>query len=86
MGDGGLSLDCALSEALGDAIARFLHLSGREHRHARQEHLVHARNDGRVTLSPAYDIAMHRHHDRDNRKSALDVNGGKVRVPGSGGV
>jgi len=43
---------------------------------------MHAKNisflrhpDGRAALSPAYDIAMHLHHARDNRRSALDVNG-----------
>lgn len=43
---------------------------------------LHAKNvsflrydDGRVELSPAYDIAMHLHHARDNRRFALDVNG-----------
>ncbi|HET7389120.1 MAG TPA: HipA domain-containing protein [Nocardioidaceae bacterium] len=43
---------------------------------------LHAKNisflryaDGRVALSPAYDIAMHLHHPRDNRRFALDVNG-----------
>lgn len=42
---------------------------------------MHAKNisflryaDGRVALSPAYDIAMHLHHPRDNRRFALDVN------------
>ena len=40
---------------------------------------MHAKNisflrlpDGRVALSPAYDIAMHLHHPRDNRRFALD--------------
>jgi serine/threonine-protein kinase HipA len=28
-----------------------------------------------VHLNPAYDIAMHLHHMRDNRRSALEVNG-----------
>lgn len=43
---------------------------------------MHAKNisflrfpSGRVELSPAYDIAMHLHHPRDNRRSALDING-----------
>lgn len=43
---------------------------------------MHAKNisflrhpDGHVELSPAYDIGMHLHHRRDNRRSALDVNG-----------
>ncbi len=43
---------------------------------------MHAKNisflrpdDARVELSPAYDIAMHLHHPRDNRRSALDING-----------
>lgn len=42
---------------------------------------MHAKNisflrlpDGRVELSPAYDIAMHLHHRRDNRRFALDLN------------
>lgn len=42
---------------------------------------LHAKNisflrhdDGKVALSPAYDIAMHLHHPRDNRRFALDVN------------
>lgn len=43
---------------------------------------MHAKNisflrlaDGRVQLSPAYDIAMRLHHHRDNRTFALDING-----------
>ncbi len=43
---------------------------------------MHAKNisflrhaDGRVDLSPAYDIAMHLHHRPDDRRNALDVNG-----------
>lgn len=43
---------------------------------------MHAKNisflryaDGRVALSPAYDIAMHLHHPHDNHRFALDVNG-----------
>lgn len=43
---------------------------------------MHAKNisflryaDARVALSPAYDISMHLHHPRDNRRLALDVNG-----------
>jgi serine/threonine-protein kinase HipA len=46
---------------------------------------LHAKNisfirhpDGRATLSPAYDIAMHMHHPRDNRRFALDINGKHV--------
>lgn len=42
---------------------------------------LHAKNisfirfdDGRVALSPAYDIAMHLHHKRDQRRFALDLN------------
>lgn len=42
---------------------------------------MHAKNisflrhpDGRVELAPAYDIAMHMHHAREDRRSALDVN------------
>lgn len=42
---------------------------------------MHAKNisflrhpDGRVELSPAYDIAMHLHHARHNRRFALDLN------------
>ncbi|MGL5857317.1 MAG: HipA domain-containing protein [Angustibacter sp.] len=47
---------------------------------------LHAKNlsflrlpDGRVRLAPAYDIAMHLHHPRADRRFALDVNG-KHRV------
>jgi len=43
---------------------------------------LHAKNvsflrhaDGRVALSPAYDIAMHLHHQRDNRRFAMDLDG-----------
>ena len=42
---------------------------------------MHAKNisflrydDGAAELSPAYDIAMHLHHERDGRRFALDVN------------
>ncbi|BDZ62340.1 hypothetical protein GCM10025873_21310 [Demequina sediminis] len=42
---------------------------------------MHAKNisflrydDGTAELSPAYDIAMHLHHERDGRRFALDVN------------
>jgi serine/threonine-protein kinase HipA len=43
---------------------------------------AHAKNisflrheDGTATLSPAYDIAMHMHHDDERHRSALDING-----------
>ena len=43
---------------------------------------AHAKNisflrheDGTATLSPAYDIAMHTHHDDEQHRSALDING-----------
>lgn len=43
---------------------------------------AHAKNisflrheNGTATLSPAYDIAMHTHHDDEQHRSALDING-----------
>ncbi|MGN6605646.1 MAG: type II toxin-antitoxin system HipA family toxin [Jatrophihabitans sp.] len=43
---------------------------------------AHAKNisflrhdDGTATLAPAYDIAMHLHHDDEQHRSALDING-----------
>ena len=43
---------------------------------------AHAKNisflrheDGTATLAPAYDIAMHTHHDDEQHRSALDING-----------
>lgn len=55
-------------------LATFSFLVGNTDMHAKNiSFMRHA--DGRVTLSPAYDIAMHLHHDRDNRRSALDING-----------
>ncbi|MDP9115901.1 MAG: HipA domain-containing protein [Actinomycetota bacterium] len=43
---------------------------------------AHAKNisflrneDGTATLAPAYDIAMHMHHDEEQHRSALDING-----------
>jgi serine/threonine-protein kinase HipA len=43
---------------------------------------AHAKNisflrhdDGTATLAPAYDIAMHLHHDEEQHRSALDING-----------
>jgi len=43
---------------------------------------AHAKNisflrheDGTASLSPAYDIAMHMHHDDEQHRSALDING-----------
>ncbi len=54
-------------------LAVFSHLVGNTDMHAKNISFIrHA--DGRVSLSPAYDIAMHLHHRRDNRRSALDVN------------
>lgn len=38
------------------------------------------RQNGQVSLSPAYDVAMHLHHPRDIRRSALDING-KYAIP-----
>jgi serine/threonine-protein kinase HipA len=55
-------------------LVTFSFLVGNTDMHAKNiSFLRHA--DGSVDLSPAYDIAMHLHHPRDNRRSALDVNG-----------
>lgn len=51
----------------------FSHLVGNTDMHAKNiSFLRHP--DGRVELAPAYDIAMHMHHAREGRRSALDVN------------
>ncbi len=55
-------------------LAVFSHLLGNTDMHAKNISFIR-RPDGSVRLSPAYDIAMHLHHPRDNRRSALDVNG-----------
>lgn len=55
-------------------LATFSHLVGNTDMHAKNISFVRD-HDGVGRLSPAYDIAMHLHHDRDNRRSALDVNG-----------
>jgi len=55
-------------------LATFSHLVGNTDMHAKNISYLRL-PDGRVSLAPAYDIAMHLHHPRDNRRSALDVNG-----------
>lgn len=55
-------------------LATFTHLVGNTDMHAKNISFLRLA-DGRVQLSPAYDIAMHLHHERDNRRFALDVNG-----------
>lgn len=55
-------------------LATFSHLIGNTDLHAKNISFLRL-PDGRVELSPAYDIAMHLHHPRENRRSALDVNG-----------
>lgn len=55
-------------------LATFSHLVGNTDLHAKNISFLRL-PDGRVELSPAYDIAMHLHHPRENRRSALDVNG-----------
>ncbi len=54
-------------------LAVFSHLVGNTDMHAKNVSFIR-HDDGSVALSPAYDIAMHLHHPRDNRRSALDVN------------
>lgn len=55
-------------------LLTFSFLIGNTDLHAKNiSFLRHA--DGRVALSPAYDIAMHLHRGRDNRRFAMDVNG-----------
>lgn len=55
-------------------LVTFSHAVGNTDMHAKNISFLRY-DDGRVKLSPAYDIAMHLHHSRDNRRSALDVNG-----------
>lgn len=55
-------------------LVTFSHLVGNTDLHAKNISFMRWA-DGSVTLSPAYDVAMHLHHARDNRRSALDVNG-----------
>lgn len=55
-------------------LATFSHLVGNTDMHAKNISFIR-RADGSVTLSPAYDISMHLHHRRHNRRFALDVNG-----------
>ncbi|QWZ09687.1 HipA domain-containing protein [Nocardioides panacis] len=60
-----------------DALLRlvtFSFLVGNTDMHAKNISFLR-HDDGKVALSPAYDIAMHLHHERENRRSALDVNG-----------
>jgi len=54
-------------------LVTFSHLVGNTDMHAKNiSFLRHP--DLRVELAPAYDIAMHMHHVREGRRSALDVN------------
>lgn len=55
-------------------LATFSYLVGNTDLHAKNISFLRL-SDGRVLLSPAYDIAMHLHHPRDNRRFALDMNG-----------
>ncbi|MCD4525225.1 type II toxin-antitoxin system HipA family toxin [Nocardioides sp. cx-173] len=55
-------------------LVTFSHLVGNTDMHAKNISFIR-HPDGRVALSPAYDIAMHLHHARENQRSALDVNG-----------
>lgn len=56
------------------ALATFSFLVGNTDMHAKNISFLR-HDDGRVELSPAYDIAMHLHHRPDDRRSALDING-----------
>lgn len=55
-------------------LVTFSHLVGNTDMHAKNISFLRDRH-GAGSLSPAYDIAMHLHHRRDNRRFALDVNG-----------
>lgn len=55
-------------------LVTFSYLVGNTDMHAKNISFMR-KDDGSVALSPAYDVAMHLHHDRDNRRSALDING-----------
>lgn len=54
-------------------LATFSFLIGNTDMHAKNISLIR-RPNGQAALSPAYDVAMHLHHRRDNRRSALDIN------------
>lgn len=55
-------------------LVTFSHLVGNTDLHAKNVSFLRD-SDGAGSLAPAYDIAVHLHHDRDNRRFALDVNG-----------
>jgi serine/threonine-protein kinase HipA len=55
-------------------LATFSLLVGNTDMHAKNISFIR-RPNGQASLSPAYDVAMHLHHRRDNRRSALDING-----------
>lgn len=55
-------------------LVTFAHLVGNTDMHAKNISFLR-RLDGRVELAPAYDVAMHLHHEREARRFALDVNG-----------
>lgn len=55
-------------------LATFTYLVGNTDMHAKNVSFLRL-DDGSVTLSPAYDIAMHLHHPRVDRRVALDING-----------
>ena len=55
-------------------LATFSLLIGNTDMHAKNISFIR-RPNGQASLSPAYDVAMHLHHRRDNRRSALDING-----------
>jgi serine/threonine-protein kinase HipA len=54
-------------------LVTFSHLVGNTDLHAKNISFLRDA-DGRGSLAPAYDIAMHLHHDRVNRRAAMDVN------------
>lgn len=68
-----LRLDGGNPDALLRLVA-FSFLVGNTDMHAKNISFLR-HDDGRVELSPAYDIAMHLHHEREGRRSALDIHG-----------
>jgi serine/threonine-protein kinase HipA len=55
-------------------LAAFNLLIGNTDAHAKNHSFIRDR-DGTVQLAPAYDVAMHLHHERADPLSALDING-----------
>lgn len=56
------------------ALTTFNVAIGNADAHAKNISIIH-RSDGSSALAPAYDVAMHRHHEHAERRFAMPVNG-----------